>query len=108
MVVVGRSFTVRGGRNGSQVSVTWADGVLSGDPPTVDLVEVEAELARLHPDDAQSWSHLNRFGTMSTSPINDPDESWRLISSVLDTVVAVEGDAPAAAQGVGRSSRVAG
>jgi hypothetical protein len=92
-----KSFTVRGGRNGSQVFVTWTDGVIAGDPPTVDLIQVEAELATLHPYDAHSWSHVNEFGELGVEPLRDPDEAWLLIRSVLDTVTAVEGDAPAAA-----------
>ncbi|MCM3923629.1 hypothetical protein ND748_18405, partial [Frankia sp. AiPs1] len=38
------SFEVRGVRNGSIVTVVWDRGVLDGDPPTLDLVEVEADL----------------------------------------------------------------
>lgn len=100
-----QSFTVRGGRNGSQVFVTWTDGDLSGDPPTVDLVHVEAELAVLHPDDAHSWSAVQQYGALREKPLEDPEIAWHLISSVLDTVAAVDGDIPAAAAGVSRASR---
>jgi hypothetical protein len=88
---------VRGGRNGSQVFVTWTDGIISGDPPTVDLLHVEAELAAMHPYDTHSWSHVNAFGDLGVEPLRDPDEAWLLIRSVLDTVTAVEGQAPTAA-----------
>jgi hypothetical protein len=37
------SFDVHGMRNGSVVRITWDRGVLAGDPPTIDLVEIEAE-----------------------------------------------------------------
>ena len=93
-----QTFTVRGGRNGSQVHVTWTDGRLSGDPPTVDLVEVEAELASLHPHDRQSWSHVSHGGAaLPGDPLSDPEATWRLIVSVLDTLTGGEGDLPAAA-----------
>jgi hypothetical protein len=95
--MTGGSYTVRGSRNGSQVFVTWADGQLRGDPPTVDLVQVEAELAALYPDDRQSWGHVNAFGPMGEDPLADPERSWALISSVLDTVSTVEGDVPVGA-----------
>jgi hypothetical protein len=98
-------FTVRGGRNGSQVFVTWAAGVLSGDPPTVDLVHVEAELAVLHPDDSYSWSRVNTYGELPEHPLADPDIAWRLIVSVLDSVTAMEGDLPSAAVPVRPSLR---
>ncbi len=89
------SFTVRGGRNGSQVQVTWTDGKLTGDPPTVDLVQVEAELARLHPDDRLSWSRfVDPDHSLPADPLSDPTASWRLIQSVLDMVQSGEGDLP--------------
>jgi hypothetical protein len=98
-----RSFTVRGSRNGSQVFVTWTDGVVSGDPPTVDLIQVEAELAALHPGDAQSWNRVAGFGELGATPLNDADSAWKIISSVLDTVSSVEGEAPEGASS--KSSR---
>jgi hypothetical protein len=101
------SFTIRGGRNGSKVHVTWADGQLSGDPPTVDLVRVEAELARLHPGDRQSWSHIvDPDQSLPADPLADPAAVWRLIVSVLDTVQAGNGDLPAeAVAALGRGRR---
>jgi hypothetical protein len=92
------TFTVRGGRNGSKVHVTWTDGTLSGDPPTVDLVEVEAELAGLNPHDRQSWSQVvDPDHSLPADPLSDPVASWRLIRSVLDTVQSADGDLPAEA-----------
>ena len=100
-----QSFTVRGGRNGSQVFVTWTDGRISGDPPTVDLIHVEAELAVLHPDDSHSWSTVNAYGPLPERPLHDPDTAWKLISSVLDTVASVDGEAPPAAALASRAPR---
>lgn len=89
------TFTVRGGRNGSRVHVTWTDGKLSGDPPTVDLVQVEAELVGLHPGDRQSWSHVvDPQRSLPADPLADPVATWRLIQSVFDTVQSGEGDLP--------------
>lgn len=92
------SFTVRGSRNGSQVAITWTGGKLDGDPPTVDLVTIEAELAKLHPGDRQSWSYLSYANdTLTEDPLADPTSAWRLIRSVVDTIRTVEGDAPESA-----------
>lgn len=89
------TFSVKGSRNGSKVRVTWTDGVLSGDPPTVDLVHVEAELAQLHPEDRQSWSFvMDPEHRLPNNPLADPAASWRLICSVLDTVQGGEGELP--------------
>jgi hypothetical protein len=88
-------FTVSGSRNGSPVTVTWADGALSGDPPTLDLLVVEAELARTGRGDRQSWSHFaEAAGPLPDEPLRDAAATWRLIVSVLDTINSVEGDAP--------------
>lgn len=38
------AFVVKALRNGSTVTVTWSAGALDGDPPTIDLVEIEAEM----------------------------------------------------------------
>lgn len=90
-----QAFTIRGGRNGSQVHVTWTDGTLSGDPPTVDLLQVEAELAGMHPYDDKSWARqAYPEGRLPSDPISDPNGAWTLIASVLDTVTAGEGDLP--------------
>lgn len=88
-------FTVRGSRNGSQVHVTWLDGKLSGDPPTVDFVELEAEMAGLYPDDPNSMA-AQFYGAddLGADPLANPVSAWRLIRSVLDSVTVVEGDAP--------------
>jgi hypothetical protein len=100
------SFTVRGSRNGSRVHVTWTDGTLSGDPPTVDLVQVEAELAALHPEDRQSWAQVvDPEHSLPPDPLAEATATWRLIRSVLDTVSSGEGDLPGEAVTALRSAR---
>lgn len=91
-------FTIRGARNGSRVHVTWTDGVLSGDPPTVDLLHVEAELAATYPGDRHTWAAVAApGGSLPADPLSDPDAAWTLITSVFDSVRAGEGDLPAGA-----------
>jgi hypothetical protein len=77
------TFTVRGHRNGSLVHVTWTRGELSGDPPTVDAVAVEAEIA--------SFSGSDRLAQRSTSmagkdPLADVLSTARLVCQVIDRV----------------------
>ena len=92
------SFTIRGGRNGSRVHVTWTNGTLTGDPPTVDLLHVEAELVRVNDDDHLSWSYaLEPHHTLQGDPLTEPAAVWRLIRSVFDTIQSGEGDLPAEA-----------
>lgn len=43
----GPAFSVHGSRNGSPVAVSWSPGSLRGDPPTVDLMLAELEIAEL-------------------------------------------------------------
>ncbi len=96
-------FTIKGSRNGSRVQVTWSDGVLTGDPPTLDLLAIEAELASLHAGDRHSWAAVtDPQGTLPADPLRDPDAAWTLIASVLDSVTAGDGDLP-----VGASARLA-
>lgn len=91
-------FTIQGSRNGSRVQVTWTDGVLTGDPPTLDLLAVEAELTALHPGDRHSWAAVtDPLGGLPADPLRDPDGAWTLIASVLDSVTAGDGDLPAGA-----------
>ncbi len=74
----------------------WTDGRLSGDPPTVDLVHIEAELALLYRGDRQSWSGVvDPDRSLPADPLADPAAAWRLIRSVLDAVHEVAGDLPA-------------
>lgn len=90
------SFTIRGSRNGSKVHVTWTEGTLSGDPPTVDLLEIEAEMVRVSKDDHLSWSRVvDPRQSLPEDPLTEPAAVWRLIQSVFDTVQSGEGDLPA-------------
>jgi len=93
-----RRFRVEGSRNGSLVHLTWNGGVLTGDPPTIDLLEVEAELLRQVPQDRRSWAALSDpEGLVGDRPLTDPDAVWHLIVRVLDTITSAEGDLPQAA-----------
>ena len=91
-------YTIRGSRNGSRVQVTWTDGVLTGDPPTLDLLIIEAELASLPGRDRHSWATVaDPQGTLPADPLRDPDAAWTLIASVFDSITAGEGDLPTGA-----------
>ena len=91
-------FTIRGSRNGSRVQVTWTDGVLTGDPPTLDLLAIEAELLSLPGGDRHSWAAIaDPLGTLPADPLRNPDGAWTLIASVFDTITAGEDDLPAGA-----------
>lgn len=101
-----QTFTIRGSRNGSQVRITWSDGQLSGDPPTTDLLRVEAELVAMYPGDRQSWAHVaDPESSMPADPLTDPDAAWRLMVSVLDKVTTGEGDLPPSAARVLQKGR---
>ena len=82
MTVPVEKFTVRGMRNGSPVFVTWSAGQLVGDPPTVDLIEVEADLAAV------------TAGDMSPSGgaevLADPSRVYGLCNAVIDRVLEIE------------------
>jgi hypothetical protein len=97
-------FTIKGSRNGSRVQVTWTDGVLTGDPPTLDLLAIEAELTALHTGDRHSWAAVtDPQGILPADSLRDPEGAWTLIASVLDSVTAGDGDLPAgAAERLGR------
>lgn len=91
-------FTIRGSRNGSRVQVTWTDGVLTGDPPTLDLLAIESELTSLPGGDRHNWAAIaDPQGTLPADPLRDPDGAWTLIASVFDSITAGEGDLPAGA-----------
>lgn len=88
------TFTVRGTRNGSLVHVTWTDGRLTGDPPTVDLLLNEAEIvASLHHDDhaARAYPELR---ALPVEPLSDPGAAYRLIAHILDSIRDTTGHVP--------------
>ena len=66
------SFKVRGYRNGSVVSVTWREGALTGDPPTIDLISFDAEMAMASRSDPQFTRSLALDGGADGSPLADP------------------------------------
>lgn len=77
------TFTVRGHRNGSLVHVTWTSGELSGDPPTVDAVEVEAEIASFSGNDRMAERATLMAGK---DPLADALSAARLVCHVIDRV----------------------
>lgn len=88
-------FTVRGIRNGSRVHVTWSNGVLTGDPPTVDLLEVEAVLAKERSfDPLVRELHAGAPEGFAADPLATATSAFYLIERVLDIVRDVEGDVP--------------
>lgn len=89
-----RTFTVRGTRNGSLVHVTWTDGTLTGDPPTVDLLEVQAEIADTMHGDEHAARAFPALAALPPDPLTDPASAYHLIVHVFDTVRQTEGAAP--------------
>ncbi|HVU72671.1 MAG TPA: hypothetical protein VHE83_06905 [Mycobacteriales bacterium] len=100
MTKVGRhteSFEVRGVRNGSVLTLRWAHGQLSGDPPTVDLVEVEAEVVEMSSLDP----FRQRDGSVPAAPdgpeghpLERADTALALIRRVVDRITRVTVVAP--------------
>ncbi|WP_261559043.1 hypothetical protein [Frankia tisae] len=85
------SFEVRGVRNGSIVTVVWDRGVLDGDPPTIDLVEVEADLAA---ESRRDPLQRRRDGSgvaavEAAATVGDPESALALVVRTLDRVVQV-------------------
>lgn len=94
-----RSFTVKGSRNGSLVHITWTDGVLTGDPPTVDLVHTQADIVDvLHADAAAARAYPELVGATRPNPLADAGAAHQLILHVLDTVRESSGDLPHSAR----------
>ncbi|GAA3239333.1 hypothetical protein GCM10017691_40360 [Pseudonocardia petroleophila] len=90
------TFTVKGSRNGSLVHVTWTDGRISGDFPTVDLLLTEAELVPILHTDAYAARALPHLDGMAAAPLQDAAAAYRLIVHVMDSVRETTGDVPAA------------
>ncbi|MCF7550876.1 hypothetical protein [Pseudonocardia sp. WMMC193] len=88
------TFTVRGSRNGSLVHVTWTDGVLTGDFPTVDLLAAEAELVPVVHRDSYAGRALPDLDGLGPSPLSEPGTAYRLILRVFDSVRESEGEVP--------------
>lgn len=83
------AFTVRGMRNGSLVHVTWVDGAISGDPPTVDLVEVACDILRESADDPLVRRMEDRRVERGADPLSDAGSALAVIASVFDRVQQV-------------------
>lgn len=82
------SFSVRGVRNGSAVSVTWVEGTLGGDPPTVDLIELEDELGTV--GDLDPFARRSREGDAAVSgSLSDPVHALAVIRQVIDRVTEI-------------------
>jgi hypothetical protein len=97
------AFSVRGMRNGSPVVIGWDHGVLSGDPPTIDLIEVEAELAFAGRGDALVQRTFDHGAADDRETLADPLAALAVIRRVIDRVteVAVRDVGPAAPNGAG-------
>lgn len=80
------AFAVRGVRNGSPVVVRWVDGVFSGDPPTVDLIEVELALLAAGADDPL----VRRSVDAPPSGLSAAGAALELVRRVLDRVIEVD------------------
>lgn len=81
------TFCLRGTRNGSPVDVSWSPGSLRGDPPTVDLMLAELEIAAAcHGDPVCDLSLAAIAGDCGTSPLHDPCTAYALAERVLDSI----------------------
>ncbi|MGY1813260.1 hypothetical protein [Blastococcus sp. SYSU D00820] len=85
-------FTVRGSRNGSLVQVTWAaGGVLTGDFPTCDLIEVQAAMARTAQGDPAYGREVgDLYGPLPDDPLAEPEAAYRVVQQVLDAIREVD------------------
>jgi hypothetical protein len=83
------SFTVSGIRNGSIVSVTWDQGSVRGDPPTIDLIEMELELAVVGSKDPNFTSAGLLMSDGEGDVLADPERALGLIRRVLDRVTEI-------------------
>ncbi|EIV91554.1 hypothetical protein [Frankia sp. QA3] len=86
------SFEVRGVRNGSIVTVVWDRGRFDGDPPTIDLVEVEADLVAVSLRDPFQLrvDGVGGAGGAAVAPtVHDPESALALVIRTLDRVVQV-------------------
>jgi hypothetical protein len=81
------SFEIRGIRNGSIVTIGWDRGTLTGDPPTIDLIEVEADLVAVSRRDPLQ---RRRTGTADVpATLADPESALALMVRTLDRVIRV-------------------
>ncbi|HEX3897984.1 MAG TPA: hypothetical protein VHW74_02345 [Mycobacteriales bacterium] len=100
-----KAFEVRGVRNGSVVTIRWDDGALSGDPPTLDLIQVMSEIVEIGATDPIRL----RSGTVpddgfvrpsSWHPLDQAVSALDLIRLVVDRLTRITTlPGPAGAQG---------
>jgi hypothetical protein len=75
------------------VTLTWTNGVLAGDPPTIDLVEVEADLTRAAKDDPYVARTMGSTITGHGRDLLDaPESALVLIRRVIDRVTEIVPD----------------
>lgn len=92
------AFEVRGVRNGSVLTLTWDHGHLSGDPPTVDLIEVEAEVMEISAADPfclRDGSAPRAADSRVRHPLERADTALALIRRVVDRITRITVLAPA-------------
>jgi hypothetical protein len=83
------SFTIVGGFHGRIVEITWIDGVLSGDPELVRLIELRATA----PEDPLIAVGSGEPGA-STDPLSDPYAACEVIQLLLQEPEIVSGALP--------------
>jgi hypothetical protein len=91
-------FLVRGSRNGSLVTLRWSPEELGGDPPTVDLVLAELEIASTgaeNRDDVHQDAGLTAIlARAGGHPLDDPEAVYALAERVLDAIRDVQAEPP--------------
>jgi hypothetical protein len=82
-------LTFTGKRNGKQISITWEDGALSGEEPTVGWIQRYAA--------AMDGKPIGPVGGpySTTDHLADPYAASELIRSIFPGSVQVEGELPA-------------
>ena len=90
-------FRLRGTRNGSPVDVSWSPGSLRGDPPTVDLMLAELEIAAACHEDPVCDPSLAAIVDGGTSPLHDPRTAYALAERVLDSIREIAAEPPSLA-----------
>ena len=84
------SFMVSGVRNGSLVTVRWDRGTVSGDPPTLDLIELEIEFARATRHDPLVQRTPGVVAAADgPDPLRDPEQALGIVCAVIDRVTDV-------------------
>jgi hypothetical protein len=83
-------LTFTGPRGGKDISITWEDGTLSGDPDTVDWIQHIARMAEA------SGTIVGGIGGPYASGeyLEDPFAAAELIRSVFPGAIREEGDLP--------------